>query len=259
MGAEIKSPVTSKVAPHRRYVPLDRRRPSDAPGAATRLGAVSGRARGLPPPGSCPSCRSMVQLGLLLAVFKVYQIEGRAFLALATLVLAALPVHYLAPYRWKKPLFVAVSLAGLFWVFGTGGGRDRPGAGRRPDRGLLPAGLVDGPRRGPGRCWPRPWPPRAARNLIAAGPVDGLAGPGDDVHVPDDHLSVRAEACAGPREPGRHAQLFLPAAELLLPAFPGRRLPDHAARLLRRRRPRHPAAGAADDASAGRSTCSATG
>jgi hypothetical protein len=59
----------------------------------------------------------MVQLGLLLALFRTYQIEGRALLAVATLALAALPVHYMAPYRWKKHLFVAVSIAGLFWVF----------------------------------------------------------------------------------------------------------------------------------------------
>jgi hypothetical protein len=82
------------------------------------------RTRGLYPgePEACrrqllPFCRSLVQLGLLLAVFRTYQIEGRAFLAIATLALMALPVHYLAPYRWKKPLFVAVSIAGLFWVF----------------------------------------------------------------------------------------------------------------------------------------------
>jgi D-alanyl-lipoteichoic acid acyltransferase DltB (MBOAT superfamily) len=61
----------------------------------------------------------MLQLGLLVVIFKRYQIEGRAFLALATLALGALPVHYLAPYRCKKPLFLAVSVIGLFWVFGS--------------------------------------------------------------------------------------------------------------------------------------------
>jgi hypothetical protein len=61
----------------------------------------------------------MAQLGLLLAIFRRYQIEGRAFLAVATLACCTLPVHYLAPYRWKKPLFLAVSIAGLFWVFGA--------------------------------------------------------------------------------------------------------------------------------------------
>ena len=35
-----------------------------------------------------------------------------------TLALLAMPVHYLAPFRWKKPLFVAVSIAGLFLVAG---------------------------------------------------------------------------------------------------------------------------------------------
>jgi hypothetical protein len=67
--------------------------------------------------------RNLVYLALLVAVFKVYRIEerafqGRAFQMLATLALAALPLHYLAPFRWKKPLFVAVSIVGLFWVFG---------------------------------------------------------------------------------------------------------------------------------------------
>ena len=54
--------------------------------------------------------RNFVYLALLLAVFKVYRIEerafqGRAFQMLVTLALAALPVHYLAPFRWKKPCF----------------------------------------------------------------------------------------------------------------------------------------------------------
>jgi hypothetical protein len=61
----------------------------------------------------------MLQLGLLLAIVKKYQVEGRAFLALVALAFMAMPVHYLAPYRWKKPIFVAVSIGGMFWVFGT--------------------------------------------------------------------------------------------------------------------------------------------
>jgi hypothetical protein len=65
----------------------------------------------------------MAFLGLLLIVFKIYRIEerayqGRAFQTLFTLAFLALPLHYLSPYRFKKPLFVAVSMAGLFWVFG---------------------------------------------------------------------------------------------------------------------------------------------
>src|SRR5262249_55758955 len=31
---------------------------------------------------------------------------------------AVLPAHYLAPFRWKKPLFVAASIAGLVLVVG---------------------------------------------------------------------------------------------------------------------------------------------
>jgi D-alanyl-lipoteichoic acid acyltransferase DltB (MBOAT superfamily) len=60
----------------------------------------------------------LAHLGLLLAVFKVFRVEGRAFQMLVTFALAALPVHYVLPYRWKKPCFVAVSIAGLAWVFG---------------------------------------------------------------------------------------------------------------------------------------------
>jgi D-alanyl-lipoteichoic acid acyltransferase DltB (MBOAT superfamily) len=71
-----------------------------------------------------PFARNLVFLGLLLAVFKVYRIEerafqGRAFQMLVTLAVIALPLHYLTPFRWKKPVFVAISLAGLFWVFGV--------------------------------------------------------------------------------------------------------------------------------------------
>jgi hypothetical protein len=61
----------------------------------------------------------MTQLGLLLALFQRYQVEGRAFVTLVTLAVVALPVHYICPYRWKKHLFLAASIAGLFLVFGT--------------------------------------------------------------------------------------------------------------------------------------------
>jgi alginate O-acetyltransferase complex protein AlgI len=118
MGPEIRTPVSSRVAPHRRYVPADRPAPSTSPRDENWRGLYEGE------PETCrrqllPFVRSMVQLGLLLAIFERYQIEGRAFLALATLTVGALPVHYLAPYRWKKPLFAAISIGGLFWVFGT--------------------------------------------------------------------------------------------------------------------------------------------
>jgi alginate O-acetyltransferase complex protein AlgI len=122
MGAETRSSVATrpKRALHQQYLPW--------PKAARKTGlALDG---GLYPdePESCrrglrPFLRNFIYLALLVAVFKVYRIEerafqGRAFQMLATLALAALPLHYLAPFRWKKPLFVTVSIVGLFWVFG---------------------------------------------------------------------------------------------------------------------------------------------
>ena len=70
-----------------------------------------------------PFLRNLIFLGLLLLIFKVYRIEerayqGRSFQMLTTLAFLALPLHYLAPLRWKKPLFVGVSLVGLSWIFG---------------------------------------------------------------------------------------------------------------------------------------------
>jgi D-alanyl-lipoteichoic acid acyltransferase DltB (MBOAT superfamily) len=62
--------------------------------------------------------RIVARLALLVAVFAAYHLEGRAFLILAGLTLAALPVHYLLPFRWKQPFFLAASLAGLALVFG---------------------------------------------------------------------------------------------------------------------------------------------
>jgi D-alanyl-lipoteichoic acid acyltransferase DltB (MBOAT superfamily) len=68
--------------------------------------------------------RNLAFLGLLLLVFKVYRIEerafqGRTFQMLVTLAFFALPIHYLAPFRMKRPIFLGISFAGLFWVFGV--------------------------------------------------------------------------------------------------------------------------------------------
>ena len=118
MGTEIRDPVTRRLAPHRQYLPTGTKTEVEAPGARGEWGLYAGE------PATCrrqvlPFLRLMVQLGFLVLLFKKYQIEGRAFLALASLALGALPIHYLAPYRWKKPLFLAVSVIGLFWVFGN--------------------------------------------------------------------------------------------------------------------------------------------
>ena len=118
MGAEIRNPITRRLAPHQRFFPIKPATAVETPGFQGRWGLYPGE------PEACrrrvlPFLRTMVQFALLVVLFKRYQIEGRAFLALAALALLALPVHYLAPYRWKKPIFVAVSVLGLFWVFGT--------------------------------------------------------------------------------------------------------------------------------------------
>jgi hypothetical protein len=119
MGTEINTPSATRAALHRRYqLAGSPREAPQSPPSRAGWGLFRGE------PETCrrrtlPFLASMLQLGLLLAIFKRYQIEGRAFLNLATLALAALPVHYLAPFRWKKPLFLTVSIIGLFCVFGA--------------------------------------------------------------------------------------------------------------------------------------------
>jgi alginate O-acetyltransferase complex protein AlgI len=127
MGAESRDVIirTPRRALHRQFVP-DPTAPRE-PGRQPRLEPD----RGLYPgePEACrrnlrPFLTTLVHLSLLLAVFRVYRLEerafqGHAFQTLVTLALIALPFHYLAPFRWKKPLFVAVSVAGLFIVCGV--------------------------------------------------------------------------------------------------------------------------------------------
>jgi alginate O-acetyltransferase complex protein AlgI len=106
--------ITRRIAPRR--VPHHRFRP---------IPARPRPARGLYP-GEPEVCRRSLRrflpvlghLGLLLAVFRVYHIEERAFRLLVAIALAALPVHYALPYRLKKPAFVAISVLGLAWVCG---------------------------------------------------------------------------------------------------------------------------------------------
>jgi alginate O-acetyltransferase complex protein AlgI len=117
VSVESKKPATERLIPHRRFRPV-----------ATSISAGS---RGLYA-GEPENCRRgrreflsiMAQLVLLQLVFDAYRLETRAFRALVLLATAALPVHYMVPYRWKKPLFVAVSIVGLVLVNGlpTAGG-----------------------------------------------------------------------------------------------------------------------------------------
>jgi alginate O-acetyltransferase complex protein AlgI len=121
MGSEIGSPVIPKPrrALHRQYLPVS---PELEPRPES-TGLYPGE------PEECrrsvrPFLRTFVHLLLLFAVFKVYRIEerafqGRAFQTIVALAILALPVHYLVPYRFKKSVFVAISVIGLFWVFGS--------------------------------------------------------------------------------------------------------------------------------------------
>jgi alginate O-acetyltransferase complex protein AlgI len=102
-----------RLIPHRRYAP------------APDPGTIPGRSSGLYP-GEPENCRRrlreflpvMAQLGLMLALFDAYRIETRSFRIVVLLAVATLPLHYLAPYRWKKPLLVAISVVGMFLVNG---------------------------------------------------------------------------------------------------------------------------------------------
>ena len=151
---EAQSPTSGRAAIRVPTSALCRKAGAGAPrGASTRASPRPAAAT----PAS--SCRSWRHLGLLLAVFKVYRVEGRAFqLAGDPRAGRHLPVHYLLPYRWKKPLFVAVSIAGLVWVFGTATAAGRAGLAAAADRRLLPAGRLAcraGGRRRAGRgAWP---------------------------------------------------------------------------------------------------------
>jgi len=119
LGTETRTPAVAanlKVAPHRRFLPIP---PASAPGGPAGLH-----------PGEPENCRRDLRqflpiwfhLALLLAVMKVYRVEGRALFLLTSIALAALPVHYLLAYRWKRPFFLALSVVGLFAVFGVGPG-----------------------------------------------------------------------------------------------------------------------------------------
>lgn len=107
---------TRPATPHRRFLPVQRS-DGDEPAEPPLRGLY---------PGEPETCRRdlrqflpvLLHLALLAAVFHVYRVEGRAFQLLMTIAAVALPIHYLLPYRWKKPFFVAASIAGMTLVFG---------------------------------------------------------------------------------------------------------------------------------------------
>ncbi len=118
METETRPSTAARNAPHRRYFPI-----RDEPRA--EFDAEPSRRPGLRPGEPEAARRDLrkflpiwAHLALLLAVMKTYHVEGRALFLLMSIALAALPVHYLLAYRWKKPFFLGLSVAGLFAVFG---------------------------------------------------------------------------------------------------------------------------------------------
>ncbi len=116
MGPETRRPptrATHPAPPHRRFFPIPRE--------ATRGGLYDGE------PETCRrDLRRFVpilaHLGVMVLVFVVYRLEGRAFQGIAAATFLALPVHYALPYRWKRPFFVALSIGALIGVFGLAAG-----------------------------------------------------------------------------------------------------------------------------------------
>lgn len=99
-----------RTAPHQKYLPVPR---APRPDWALYEGE----------PESCR--RSFARFfaiwthfALLFVLFLRYRIETREFQILVALALGTLPVHYLLHYRWKKPFFIAVSVAALALVYG---------------------------------------------------------------------------------------------------------------------------------------------
>ena len=97
MGPEIETPVTSRVAPHRQYVPLPIARAARLPASTTSVGALC---RASPRPAaasSCPSCGRWCISGCCWPSSRSSGSRAAPSWPLATLALGALPVHYLAP------------------------------------------------------------------------------------------------------------------------------------------------------------------
>jgi hypothetical protein len=105
---------TPPLAPHRRFQPTPRE--------ATE--PPSPRPRGLYR-GEPANCRRdwrqfapiWLHAALIWGVAVAYRQE-RGLSVILAVAAAALPVHYLLPYRWKRPFFAAVSALGLGLVFG---------------------------------------------------------------------------------------------------------------------------------------------
>src|SRR5688572_18330646 len=59
-------------------------------------------------------CGFMAQLGLLLAVFYLYDLEEQVFGILSLLIVGGFAVHYWLPFQWKETFYIGWSLLGAF-------------------------------------------------------------------------------------------------------------------------------------------------
>ena len=59
-------------------------------------------------------CAIAAQLGLLLALYRLYHLEDPAFQKMAMIVCGAFLVHYWLPFRFKEAFLAAVSVGGAF-------------------------------------------------------------------------------------------------------------------------------------------------
>jgi D-alanyl-lipoteichoic acid acyltransferase DltB (MBOAT superfamily) len=118
---------TATAPPHRRFRPAAPADASDAPRSESPVLAPEPSRRGLyagEPETVRRDVREFLPIWIHLALLGVvatwaYSLEGRAFQILLGIAVAALPVHYLLPLRWKQPAFVAVSMGGMAAVFGV--------------------------------------------------------------------------------------------------------------------------------------------
>jgi hypothetical protein len=109
MWPVMTKPAGTRRAPHRRFLP-------DADAIPRGLRADE--------PANCRRqwrqfLRIFAHLAVLFVIFSRFRLEGRGFQLLVGVAMAALPIHYLLPYRFKKVGFVAISLVGLGSVFGA--------------------------------------------------------------------------------------------------------------------------------------------
>jgi D-alanyl-lipoteichoic acid acyltransferase DltB (MBOAT superfamily) len=59
-------------------------------------------------------CGFVAQLGLLLAVFYLYDLEEQVFGILSLLIVSGFAIHYWLPFRWKETFYIGWSLVGAF-------------------------------------------------------------------------------------------------------------------------------------------------